>query len=504
MPSRCGAILMASCLLLLLSTGGASAADSDRQVIHVLNRIAFGPSFDDYNYVKTVGVEQYIAEQLDPAAIPEPIELRFRLAQLDTLGLGAVELRQLNGPLRAVNGIKPTVEEIREQQSRAALVVREAAEARLLKAVLSRRQLEQVMVNFWFNHFNVFAGEGLDRVWIGDYENRAIRPHALGRFRDLLFAVAKHPAMLVYLDNTRNIASSGTGKRGRSVSGLNENFAREVMELHTLGVDGGYTQDDVVTLARAFTGWQVNSAGSPNFPGVAAVFEGAHHDYGPKVFLGHRLVAQGKGEGEEALDILAASPATAHHISYELAQYFVADTPPPELVDRLTTRFLATGGAIGEVLKTLFASAEFWNSAGQKYKTPYEYVISAMRATGVPLNNVRPLLNWMSRLGMPLYECQTPDGYKNTEEAWLSPDASLQRISFAVAVGLGSLPIGADTQVADTSLQRLSDPPGPVPARRIEEIFGAALSSTTRAEVAAAAPRLRTALILGSPDFMRR
>ncbi len=503
MPGRYGKILKASCLLLLLSTGSANAADSDRQVIHVLNRIAFGPSFDDYNYVKTVGVEQYIAEQLDPAAIPEPIELRFRLAQLDTLGLDAVALRQLYGPLRPVMGIKPTADEIKEQQLRAAVVIREAAEARVLKAVLSRRQLEQVMVNFWFNHFNVFAGEGLDRVWIGDYEDRAIRPNALGRFRDLLFAVAKHPAMLVYLDNTRNAAPGSPGAHG-AASGLNENFAREVMELHTLGVDGGYTQDDVSTLARVFTGWRVNPPSSQNFPGVAAVFEGARHDYGPKVFLGHRLVARGKGEGEEALDLLAANPATAHHISYELAQYFVADAPPPELVDRLTARFLATGGAIGEVLKTLFASAEFWNSAGQKYKTPYEYVISAVRATGVPVNNVRPLLNWMSRLGMPLYGCQTPDGYKNTEEAWLSPDATLQRISFAVAVGLGSLPISADTDGADTELNRLFHPLGAVFPRRVDEIFGATLSSTTRAEVGAAVPKLRTALILGSPDFMRR
>ena len=359
------------------------------------------------------------------------------------------------------------------------------------------------MVDFWFNHFNVFAGEGLDRVWIGNYEEQAIRPYALGRFRDLLFAVAKHPAMLVYLDNTLNSAPGSPGARG-AAGGLNENFAREVMELHTLGVDGGYTQEDVTTLARVFTGWRVNPPNSQDFQGVAAVFEGRRHDYGPKVFLGRKLRARGKAEGEEALDILARSPVTAHHIVYELAQYFVADTPPPALVERLATRFLATGGDIREVLKSLFASAEFWNSAGQKYKTPYEYVISAVRAAGVPVNNVRPLLGWMSRLGMPLYECQTPDGYKNTKEAWLSPDAALQRISFAIVLGRGSLPVGAEPGLLPQELPRHPGRPDPVDPKRLEEIFGSTLSTTTRAVVDAAKPGLRASLILGSPDFMRR
>jgi uncharacterized protein (DUF1800 family) len=498
MPSRYGGILAVACLLLLLLPVRASGADSDRQVIHVLNRLAFGPTLDDFNYVKQVGVERYIAEQLDPGAIPEPVELRFRLAELGTVGLDAAELRQLYGPLRPVLGVKPTLDEIKAQQARAGLVVREAAEARVLKAVLSRRQLEQVMVNFWFNHFNIFAGEGLDRVWIGSYEEEAIRPYALGRFRDLLFAVAKHPAMLVYLDNTLNAASPAAGE-----SRLNENFAREVMELHTLGVDGGYTQADVETLARVFTGWRVNPPGSQKFPGVAAIFDGSRHDYGAKVFLGQQLRARGKAEGEEALEILAASPATARHIAYELAQYFVADAPPPALVDRLAARFLAAGGDIREVLKTLFASPEFWDSAGQKYKTPYEFVISAVRAAGVPVNNVGPLLGWMSRLGMPLYQCQTPDGYRNTQEAWLSPEATIERISFSAAFARGFLPI--DVEPDDEPGEAASPHrPDPVDAARLEEIFGSSMTSTMRAAVLAAPPGLRAALILGSPDFMRR
>ncbi len=257
MSSRYAGFLGAACLLMLLLPVRAGAVDSDRQVVHVLNRLAFGPTLDDFNYVKTIGVERYIAEQLDPAAIVEPIELRYRLAQLPTLDLHAEELRELYGPVRPVLGLKPSLDELKDQRARARLVVREAQEARVLKAVLSRRQLQQVMVNFWFNHFNIFSGKGLDRVWIGNYEERAIRPHALGRFRDLLFAVAEHPAMLVYLDNTQNTAPGSPGARG-AASGLNENFAREIMELHTLGVDGGYTQEDVTTLARVFTGWRVN------------------------------------------------------------------------------------------------------------------------------------------------------------------------------------------------------------------------------------------------------
>jgi uncharacterized protein (DUF1800 family) len=497
MARRSAGIVAVACLLLVLLPARANAIDSDRQVLHVLNRLAFGPTRDDFDYVKMVGVERYIAEQLDQDKISEPIELRFRLAQLDTLGLDAAELRQAFGPLRPQGGVKPSLDEIRAQQQRAGLVGREAADARILRAVLSRRQLQQVMVNFWFNHFNIFAGEGLDRIWVGNYEERAIRPYALGRFRDLLFAVAKHPAMLVYLDNTQNTASARTGR-----DRLNENFAREVMELHTLGADGGYTQEDVETLARVFTGWRVNRPDSPEFPGVAAVFEGRQHDYGPKVFLGQSLRAQGRAEGEEALAILASSPTTAHHIAFELAQYFVADLPPPELVDRLAVRFLATGGDIRQVLKALFDSPEFWASAGQKYKTPYEFLVSAVRAAGMPVNNVRPLLGWLGRLGMPLYRCETPDGYKNTTEAWLSPDASLQRIAFAAALARGAVPVAADSEGGHAAARPYRAPP--VDAKRLEAIFGSTLAPETQAVVAAAPPGQRAALILGSPDFMRR
>ena len=499
---------MAACLLICLPVLPATGAEplSDRQIIHVLNRLAFGPTLEDFNHVRSIGVDRYIAEQLDPGSIPEPFELQWRIAALDALRYDAAQLRQLYGPVTGIRGFRLPPELEKMQRERARTIVQQAAEGRILRAVLSRRQLQEVMVDFWFNHFNVFTGKDLDHLWIGDYEQRAIRPFVLSRFRDLLFAATKHPAMLVYLDNTLSTAPGSPRARGNR-SGLNENFAREVMELHTLGADGGYTQEDVITLARILTGWSINPPDAREFPDHAAVFEGARHDFGPKVFLGHVLRSKGKAEGEEALDILAKSPATARHIAFELAQYFVADEPPTPLVEQLAARFLATDGNIREVLSTLFVSREFWQSYSQKYKTPYHFVVSAVRAANAPVDNTRPLLGAMTQLGMPLFGCLTPDGYKNTEGAWLSPDATARRINFATALALGNLPIGS--LVTGVALGAYSRPPqphatSPVNAAALEEIFGSTMSTATREAVAEAPPGLRAALILGSPDFMRR
>ena len=508
MPARYSGILAAAGLLICLPVLPATGAEpvSDRQIIHVLNRLAFGPTLQDFNHVRSIGVDRYIAEQLDSESIPEPFELQWRIAALDTLRYNAAQLRQLYGPLTGIRGFRLPPELEKMQRERARSIVQQAAQARILRAVLSRRQLQEVMVDFWFNHFNVFAGKDLDHLWIGDYERRAIRPFALGRFRDLLFAATKHPAMLVYLDNTLSTAPGSPAARGNR-SGLNENFAREVMELHTLGADGGYTQEDVITLAHILTGWSINRPDAREFPDHAAVFEGARHDFSPKVFLGYALRSRGKAEGEEALDILAKSPATARHIAFELAQYFVADEPPIPLVERLAARFLATDGNIREVLSALFLSREFWESYSQKYKTPYHFVVSAVRAAGVPVDNIRPLLDTMTQLGMPLFGCLTPDGYKNTEGAWLSPDATARRINFATALARGNLPIGS--LATGAALGVSSDPPrphavSPVNAAYLEEIFGSTMSTATRETVAEAPPGLRAALILGSPDFMRR
>jgi len=508
MPAQYSGILAAACLLIFVPVLQVAHADpvSDRQIIHVLNRLAFGPTLEDFRLVRSIGVERYIAEQLNPESIPEPFELRWRMAALDTLRFNAVQLRQFYGPLPAIRGFKLFPELVKGQRERARAIVQQAAEARILRAVLSRRQLQEVMVDFWFNHFNIYADKDLDHLWIGDYEQRAIRPFALGRFRDLLFAATKHPAMLVYLDNTLSTAPGSPASRG-SRSGLNENFAREVMELHTLGVDGGYTQEDVITLARILTGWRINRPDAREFPDHAAVFEGARHDFSPKVFLGHTLRSKGKAEGEEALDILAKSPATARHIAFELAQYFVADEPPKLLVEQLAERFLATDGNIREVLRSIFASREFWESHNQKYKTPYQFVISAVRAAGAPLGNTRPLLATMSQLGMPLFGCLTPDGYKNTESAWLSPDATARRINFAAALAQGNLSLSdpATSAAPDPhSAPPLPHAANPADAARLEEIFDSTMSTATRKAVAGAPQGLRAALILGSPDFTAR
>ena len=407
------------------------------------------------------------------------------------------------------------------------MIADQATDARLLRAIESPRQLEEVMVNFWFNHFNVFSQKGLDRLWIGSYEEEAIRPYALGRFRDLLGATAKHPAMLFYLNNWQNTAPGSPGARGQ-FKGLNENYARELMDLHTLGVDSGYTQQDVITLAKILTGWgfrrpnqrTVNAGArflqaSQNTPDSNGFFFDANrHDFGNEVFLGITIRGSGIAEGEEALDILAEHPSTARFISYKLAQYFVTDEPPKALTDRLAKRFLETHGDIRAVLDTLFHSSEFWDQqyAGSKFKTPYEYVISAVRASGVSVSNTRPLRGTIGLLGMPIYGCLTPDGYKNTQAAWLNPSAMTQRLNFATALSSGRLPL--NQQPANPMEQmdgaKRPEPPAqsnritPLEAKDVINTLEPLISVNTRNSVKASPVAIRAALVLGSPEFMRR
>ncbi|TMK31015.1 MAG: DUF1800 domain-containing protein [Alphaproteobacteria bacterium] len=478
-------------LLFLGFCGAAVAADrsSDRQILHILDRLAFGPSAADVKHIKALGIDRYIAEQLDPASMPEPSALTDRLAALETLKLDPVQLFAEYGPLRATDGMQPSPEDQKARRQHARLILEQAQTARIWRALYSPRQLQEVMVDFWYNHFNVFANKALDRLWIGAYEAEAIRPHALGRFRDLLGATAHHPAMLFYLDNAQNAAAGSKGLNGRE-AGINENYARELMELHTLGADGGYTQDDVVALARILTGWGLARPNALPVSGSGFVFYPARHDNGDKHFLGQDIAGNGEAEGEAALDILAKSPATARHIAFELTQYFVADQPPPALVDRLATRFQETDGDIKSVLKALFASREFRDSAAAKYKSPYRFVLSAARAAGAQVDDPKPLLGAMTRLGQPLYGCMTPDGYRDTEAAWLSPDASLLRVNFAKALAGGNLPVVEGAK--------------PVEAAPLLATLGTGLSGRTHLAVTQAPPDLQAALILGSPDFMRR
>jgi uncharacterized protein (DUF1800 family) len=365
--------LVAACCCVALASSHPALADpaSDRQIIDILNRIAFGPTAEQVAHVKAIGIDGYIDEQLDPAAIPEPAALTDRLAPLDRLKLDTSELYKRYGPLttEANGGVPPTAEQVQARINQADVIQQQASAARVYRALYSPRQLQEVMVDFWFNHFNINAYKGFDLLWVGDYETQAIRPHVLGHFRDLLLATARHPAMIYYLDSQTSTAPDSMYARG-DFAGLNENYAREVMELHTLGVGGGYTQDDIVTLARIFTGWGFNYADMDAGSGSASGFDPSRHDSSAKTFLGQEIPAGGEEQGVAALDILARSPATAHHIAFELAQYFVADAPPPALVDRLAERFLDSDGDIGAVMKTLLTSAEFRDSVGQKYKTP--------------------------------------------------------------------------------------------------------------------------------------
>ncbi|MGC1197060.1 MAG: DUF1800 domain-containing protein, partial [Geitlerinemataceae cyanobacterium] len=363
----------------------------------------------------------------------------------------------------------------------------QAQEARLLRAIASPRQLEEVMVDFWFNHFNVFSQKNLTRLWIGSYEEEAIRPHVLGSFRDLLEATARHPAMLFYLDNWRNSDPDSPGARGQ-YRGLNENYARELMELHTLGVDGGYTQDDVVALARILTGWGLDKEGEQG-DNSGFHFYANRHDASDKVLLGTRIPGSGVEEVEKALDLLAKHPSTAHHISYKLAQYFVADDPPKSLVDRLQKRFQDTNGDIRSVLESLFNASEFWDDRyyRKKFKTPYQYIISAVRATGTETLNFQQIIGNLQQLGMPLYRRTTPDGYPNIQEAWLNPDATIRRVNLALQIARG----------------RLTDDE-PVDVARLSQTLGATLSDNTKQVLDSSPDNLKAGLMLGSPEMMYR
>lgn len=484
--------------------------------LHILNRLAYGPDAYSLAAIEQQGVDGWIEQQLHPESIPESPTVAARLATLESVKLDAPAVferyHQIPAEQRAAN---PEAAKLNGERMQG--VATEARAAHLYRAVYSHRQLQEVMVDFWFNHFNVYGEKFNDRLWVGDYENRAIRPHVFGHFRELLEATARHPAMLYYLDNVLNNVHGDTDE-------LNENYAREVMELHTLGVDGGYTQADVTALARILTGWGiVNPRGAGIIrPSKRAVYFGDdgfafypdRHDNSDKMFLGHTIKGSGVNEVEEALDIIADSPATAHHISFQLAQYFVADDPPPALVNHLTERWLATHGDIRAVLETLFYSPEFRDlkNAGNKFKTPQAYVISAMRTSEVDVQNVRPLLVWLNRLGEPIYGCLTPDGFKNIRDPWLNSDSLDTRLNFATALGSGQMPVNLarlDVPLMPKSLDQpppspTGQKPVPLDSQRLALMLGPTLSDKTRTALTITDKNLKATVILGSPDFMAR
>jgi uncharacterized protein (DUF1800 family) len=324
------------------------------------------------------------------------------------------------------------------------VVTSELQQAKLLRAVYSERQLQEVMTDFWFNHFNVYFYKDSDQYLVTSYERDVIRARALGKFKDLLVATAQSPAMLFYLDNwvsegPKSPAAVAANK-GKSVQvgpGLNENYGRELMELHTLSVNGGYSQHDVTELARVLTGWTIQ----PLEQGAAFQFDPKKHEPGDKLILGRTIPENGMNEGMQVLDMLAHHPNTAKFIAKKLAMRFVADNPPPALVDRMAQKFLATDGDIREVLRTMFKSPEFWSPKAYrgKVKMPFEFVVSSLRATGTDLNNPSPLLGTLNRMGMPLYQMVPPTGYSMVESTWMSSDALLDRMNYALALGNGQI-----------------------------------------------------------------
>ena len=438
----------------ILANAGPVAEDP--AVTHILNRLGYGPRPGDVERVRAVGIQRWIETQLSPSLI-DNVALDRRLQRLHTLTLDSQIIhRDYSAPARAERRQKKRDSGDAEQQPPAARgpaseaqrksrqVIADLEEAKLLRAIYSERLLEEVLVDFWFNHFNVFAGKGATRDYIGEYERDAIRPHVLGSFRELLGATAKSPAMLFYLDNWLSAAegarrAQGTpgGQSQRRSSGLNENYARELLELHTLGVDGGYTQQDIVNVARAFTGWTMQPRQGSGF-----MFVGARHDRGEKVVLGQSIKAGGGlDDGNRVLDIVAAHPATARHISTKLAIRFISDTPSPQLIDRIASRFTATRGDLREVLKALFSSPEFLSPDAYraKVKTPLEFVASAMRATGADLRSALPLSRTLRDMGMPLYFCQPPTGYDDAASSWVSAGALVSRMNFAVELSKNSI-----------------------------------------------------------------
>jgi uncharacterized protein (DUF1800 family) len=339
------------------------------------------------------------------------------------------------------------------------LVADELVQAKLLRAIYSDRQLEEVMTDFWFNHFNVFSGKGPERLFLTNYEQEVIRPHALGKFEDLLVATAKSPAMLFYLDNWLSVGPDSMRALGipdhparygprrlpnpnakrKANNGLNENYGRELLELHTLSVNGGYSQRDVTEVAKVFTGWTIDK---PN-DGGGFKYEPRMHEPGTKFVLGHRIKPKGDGEdeGREVLHLLATSSQTAHFISLKLAERFVSDDPPPALVDRMAKTFEKKKGDIREVLTTLFHSPEFWSGGTYraKVKTPLEFVASAVRATGADVDDAMPLARQIANMGMPLYGAQPPTGYSMKAETWVSSSALLNRMNFALGLTSGKV-----------------------------------------------------------------
>ena len=583
-------------------------SSNDQQILHLLNRSAFGPAPGDVDRVRQMGRKAYLDEQLHPEQIDDSA-VEKRLLQLPTLGMSSEELIEYFPPPRkagkAIEGAaRPQNAEgqagaaqansgerqrpqdrqaMRAEQRLAALkgpqrVVVELAREEIWRAVYSKRQLQEVMVQFWMNHFNIYASKGPDRWLLTSFERDTIRPHALDKFENLLVATAKSPAMLFYLDNWsssapplnyvetlehRKISNSGEayqrdgfrrayyepgfgrfggfgggmfrrgmanrqmgrrrpgGKQKRASRGLNENYGRELMELHTLGVNGGYTQQDVIEVARCLTGWTILRPRQE----AEFFFNPRMHDYNPKLVLGHKFPAgRGMEDGLEVLHLLAHHPSTAKFISTELCRRFVADDPPQSVVDRAAGAFQTTGGDIREVVTAILTSPEFDSPAvyRTKVKSPIEYIASSLRAVGGDTDAGLPIIMTLDRMGHPMFQYEAPSGYADRAGTWINSSTLLWRLNFAMLLAANRLP-GTEVRLGNL-LAASGNPSGQDLVNGVaEQLFGEPASPATveailskgglgaRFEEAAYTPGRNhpevatiAGLLLASPQFQRR
>ena len=556
----------------------------DEAILHALNRLAYGPRPGDVERIRQMGLAKWIDQQLDPDSINDSA-LEKRLEKYPTLKMSSKDLLGLYPPPdQAAKQAGLTRQEYQEQmkekrqdamaqamnasdgnsdrgeQQLAKLqgpnrMLAELSMAKLDRAVYSDRQLEAVMEDFWFNHFNVFANKGADKWMLTAYVRDTIRPHTMGKFEDLLLATAKSPAMLFYLDNFLSADPDALAQSQREMRmrgqrfggifgpmpgnfpggrfpgaqqqqgkqkqerGLNENYGREVMELHTVGVDAGYTQDDVIAMAKCLTGWTIRTPRKdPEF-----FFDDRIHAQGKKVVMGRTFDYGGMKDGEEALKMLANDPHTARFISTELARHFVSDNPPKSLVDRMTNDYQATGGNVRSLLKTMIYSPEFWSNETyrDKVKTPFELVASTARVLDANVSVAFPLVNWVSRMGEPLFLCQPPTGYSDKAETWVNTGALLTRMNFALGFA-GDHLAGANVDLNSMFGDEAASDPELALSRALHTFLDDQVSQQTKDTLVARLndPQflraqlddqvkhvnegLISGLVLGAPEFQRR
>jgi uncharacterized protein (DUF1800 family) len=559
------------------------ALTDEQRILHVLNRLGFGPRPGEVERVKAMGVENYINQQLNPEKITDSVA-ENKVRELSVLNMSTAELYekypqpgQLLRQLQARGKLPADLAEARENRvkkdstpapqmspeapkntqnpppdnplqnekyrqmiqeyyrenglQRPERIMAELQASRILRAVYSERQLQEVMVDFWTNHFNVFAGKGADRWLLPAYDRDTIRPNAMSKFSKLLEATAQSPAMLFYLDNFQSVSPNANANRRGPLQmlrpqaqqqqrrGINENYARELMELHTLGVDGGYTQKDVQEVARCFTGWTIfqprggaaavngmmGNEAARRTPGTF-VFNARMHDDGEKTVLGHKIPAGGgMKDGEMVLDILAHHPSTAKFIATKLVRYFVSDNPPQPLIDRVAAAFTKTDGDIRETLKAIFFSKEFNSPEAYraKIKRPFELVVSAIRTLGADTNGGPGTHQWIARMGEPLYGFQTPNGYSDAAESWVNTGGLLERMNFGLALANNRI------QGTQVNLAKSNSDQAKVMDEYLKVLLAGDISAATREtllkQLEPSDPVTKiVGLILGTPEFQRQ